>query len=132
MTSDDPDWDWVDDLTQPRPVAVAIVVLLILCVVAATDALAEGVERPKGGVQFDCRMLAGAIDAVAKFRDVDANEEKTIALYHEINPQLRGPQWAVLEREMRRLWRERLPADEASWALFRRCQQQLGDMGREG
>lgn len=128
------DWRWIDDLTLtlPRPLALLLVLFVIVCVVAVTGAWGQAPEQPQGGVTFNCGQLARAIGAVATYRDADASEEKTIAMYRAINPQIRGPQWDVLEREMRRLWRERLPAEEAAWGLFMRCQQQLGDMGREG
>lgn len=126
------DWRWIDDLTLPRPLALLLALFVIVCVVAAAGAWGQTTEQPQGAVTFDCRALARAIGNVATFRDVDASEDKTVTLYREINPQIQGPQWAAIEREIRRLWRERLPADEAVLALYLRCQQQLGDMGREG
>lgn len=40
MIYDNREWDWVDELTENRAVAWAIVVLLVLCVISATSALA--------------------------------------------------------------------------------------------
>lgn len=123
-------WDWVDELSEPWPVAVAIVAILILCVVAATAALAQ--ETQKRGVLFNCLTLAQAVGGVAVYRDVGADQAKTIAMLRAKNAWLGGSHLQALEREIRRMWREGLTPEEAEFALYKRCEAQIGDMGREG
>jgi len=54
------------------------------------------------------------------------------ALFRRANGAMPEPRKAAVEREIRRMWREELPAGEAEFALYKRCEAQLGDMGREG
>jgi len=84
------------------------------------------------GVRFDCAELAAAIGRVAIYRDVDADQAKTIAMFRAKNPQVGMLHMQAIEREIRRVWREGLAPGEAEFALYRRCQAQLGDMGMEG
>ena len=81
--------------------------------------------------RIDCQEFGRVIAAVAVFRDAGADIDKTVALFRRMNPQIPAPRWALVEREVRRMWREALPADEAGFSLYLRCQAQLGDMGRE-
>lgn len=104
-------------------VAVLSVVLPLACSqagVRATRALA-----------FDCGALAASIERIASYRDMDANLGKVLAHVRRLNADLPAQQLEVIEREIRRLWAERLPASDAAFALYTRCQRQLGDMGRE-
>lgn len=82
-------------------------------------------------VEFDCPQLAVVIHNAAMLRDLDANLEKVLAL-GKANSGIQGPRWAVLERELRRLWKGGQSADKAAQDVYKRCRAQLGDMGREG
>lgn len=83
------------------------------------------------GLIFDCAAVAQGISAAAVYRDVGADLGKTIAYYRENAPSVPEARKAVVEREIRRMWREGLPAAEAAFSVYKRCQKQLGDMGRE-
>lgn len=82
-------------------------------------------------VLFDCEPFATGIARMADFRDTGADLGRVIAMARKRNPDMPFAYRAVVEREMRRLWREGLPAERAREALYRRCMEQLGDMGRE-
>lgn len=82
-------------------------------------------------VNIDCSSLAQAVSSAAAFRDADANLEKTLAIFKRLNEDASRDEFAVLEREIRRVWREGLSQDEAALAIYKRCKDQLGDMGRE-
>lgn len=126
------DWRWIDDLSAPRPLGLLVVLFVVLCVVAAAGAWGQAPERPKGGVVFDCGALGSAVEAMAIFRDVGADVDKTLEiLFAHVKRRTPAPRWAVIEREIRRMWTEPLPGPEAGAAVYKRCQQQLGDMGRE-
>lgn len=84
------------------------------------------------GVQFDCHTLAVAMGGMADFRDTGADLEKVVRMARRRHPNSGSAQVAVIEREIRRLWAERLPGDLAARRLFERCRAQLGDMGRDG
>lgn len=84
------------------------------------------------GVQFDCHQLALAIGGMADFRDTGADLTKVLRMARTRNPNASGRHLAVIEREIRRLWAERLPGDVAARRVFERCRTQLGDMGQDG
>ena len=106
--------------------------LAAILLAATTSALAQAMERPKGGVVFDCRQLASAVEAMAIFRDAGADVDKTVdILFAQVKRRTAAPRWAVIEREIRRMWIEPLSGPEAGFALYQRCQAKLGDMGRE-
>lgn len=113
--------------------AWAIVALLLIVVPAACH-FSQAQEPKRGGVIFDCRQLTETIADFADFRDTDANVDKVIAL---LRSGLHGAdksapaRFAVIEREIRRLWAEGLPARQALEQLHKRCTGQLGDMGRD-
>jgi len=100
--------------------------IAVLLVFYAALALAQD-----NAARIDCQEFGRVIAAVAVFRDAGADIDKTVALFRRMNPQIPAPRWALVEREVRRMWREALPADEAGFSLYLRCQAQLGDMGRE-
>jgi len=83
------------------------------------------------GLIFDCAALADGIRAIATYRDVGADLGKTIKHLRAGSEHVPEPRKAVIEREIRRMWKEGLPPAEAGFAIFKRCQAQLGDMGRE-
>jgi uncharacterized protein YecT (DUF1311 family) len=78
----------------------------------------------------DCQVLAELINAAADFRDTDAKLDLVVQMaldrLHDTPTQK-----AVLEREIRRMWIEGLPANDAAFSVWRRCQKQMGDMGVE-
>ena len=86
----------------------------------------------RGATTLDCTVLASYIRNVVAFRDTGADPAKVIALFRRANGAMPEPRKAAVEREIRRMWREELPAGEAEFALYKRCEAQLGDMGREG
>lgn len=83
------------------------------------------------GLHFDCKALADGIGAAAVYRDVGADLTKTIAFYRTSASATPEARKVVIEREIRRMWREGLPRAEAAFAVYRRCEAQLGDMGQE-
>lgn len=99
---------------------------------AEVQAPAPGAAQSGRGVLFNCRTLAQAVGGVAVYRDVGADQAKTIAMLRAKNAWLGGSHLQALEREIRRMWREGLTPEEAEFALYKRCEAQLGDMGREG
>jgi hypothetical protein len=111
--------------------------VLLLMIVAIVAGLALGAifARPahagREAVEFDCGELALVIYRIADFRDTGADLERVVRLAHEQNAEVSRAHREVIEREIRRLWKERQPAEEAAARLFRRCRAQLGDMGYE-
>jgi hypothetical protein len=81
-------------------------------------------------VIFDCQQIALAMSLVADFRDTGADLEKMVALAMKQNEELALPYQEVLEREIRRVWKEAKPKRNAVASVYRRCRAQLGDMGR--
>lgn len=102
----------------------ALLAFVAACALYASCAHAEP-------VQFDCPQLAVVIQNAAQLRDLGANLDKVLDLGRR-NSGLQGPRWAILERELRRLWKAGQSADRAAQDVYRRCQAQLGDMGRDG
>jgi hypothetical protein len=81
-------------------------------------------------VIVDCGALAENITSLADFRDTGTRLELVVRLARK--RQGDGPaEQAVLEREIRRMWREGLDAEDAGHAVYKRCKAQLGDMGRD-
>lgn len=112
---------------SPTHLAWRIWALAVVLFIVAPIACAQA---PAGGLIFDCNALAEGIRSAAIYRDVGADLGKTIAFYRTsaTHPE---PRKEVVEREIRRMWREGLPPAEAGFAVYRRCQAQHGDMGRE-
>lgn len=111
---------------SPVPLAWRFFALLAVLFIVAPLAFAQ---EPKG-IIFDCKALADGIGAAAAYRDVGADLSKTIAFYRSRAQETPEPRKAVVEREIRRMWREGLPGAEAAFAVYKRCEAQLGDMGR--
>lgn len=82
-------------------------------------------------VGFDCVELATVISGAADFRDTGADLDKTVKLIRRQNAQVPPAHRAVLEREIRKMWAEDLPKNRATLGVYKRCQAQFGDMGRE-
>jgi hypothetical protein len=98
-----------------------------------TLTVTPGLVHAQGrGVQIDCGRLARLIDAASSYRDTGADLNLFIAWMHKVGADMPPAQREVLAREVRRMWKEKLPGEDAGIAVYTRCTQQLGDMGREG
>jgi hypothetical protein len=105
-------------------VLAGIALAMVMMLVAPP---ARGAEK---AVIVDCGALAENITSLADFRDTGARLELVVRLAR--TRQGDGPaEQAVLEREIRRMWREGLDAEDAGHAVYQRCKAQLGDMGRD-
>jgi hypothetical protein len=117
---------------KPRLLVPVLIWAAIIGLVLAL-ALHAGKVRAQEPVSFDCQSLAGVISQAVNYRDAGANVNRTVAVFLR---KLKLPKGhaAVLEREIRRMWRERLDEDDAGFAIFKRCIEKNGDMvpGVEG
>jgi len=112
---------------------VARICILVLAAAALAMILALLPRNARGqGVYFDCPDFAAAIARLADFRDADADLDKVVRIARRHNPASSSQHLAAIEREIRRMWRERLPQELVAQRLFDRCRAQLGDMGMEG
>ena len=102
--------------------------LLLVAIGAAAAATAHALDRPR--LVFDCTQFAQYARSMAMLRDIGANLDKVIAeLRKDMRP---GLMLAVLEREAKTVWASNAPRLEIEHGAYKRCQQQLGDMGMEG
>jgi hypothetical protein len=101
-----------------------VIAFAIGAVTCASQARAEPIE-------FDCAALATGIAMAADFRDAGADLEKTVRLARQRNSDASPEQLAVIDREIRRLWREKRTREASTPAVYKRCRAQLGDMGLE-
>lgn len=105
--------------------AVAAIGVVFACTVSQAQA-----QQGSSRLIFDCKELSAIVGEYAEFRDAGASVDRVIG---NLRPRLRNinqARFEVLARELRRMWTEALPADEAAFQLFQRCQRQLGDMGQ--
>lgn len=115
-------------------VAVLLVVWPVACHFTQAQALAPDLGQVPGdpaAAYFDCEALVAAVAPFADFRDTGSDIELVIGM---LRTRTRGAPQSRIDiaaREIRRLWAEGLPRQEAAFQLFRRCQRQLGDMGRD-
>jgi hypothetical protein len=108
-----------------------LVLLLALAVLPAACQRADAQPSSvKGETVFDCRALAEAVAPFADYRDAGADVERVVARIRKENTDAPRVRIDVFDRELHRLWAEGLPADEAAYALYKRCTEQQGDMGR--
>lgn len=116
---------------QPRPVRAAWWIWAAT-IVAAIGLAAWAGRDAQGAVFLDCRELAVAMGVAADFRDTGAELDKVIAMARRRNAEALNPaQLAALEREIRRVWAEKIPVDDVPQRTFERCRSRLGDMGLE-
>ena len=126
--------DLVEGVSRPPARAawwgfIALLVLIFVLVLAAHFmARAHAQER----MAVDCKDLAAHVSLATWARDMHADENMVAIYFSKANQHLGHNLVRALEREVRRVWKEKLPAGKAIEAAFKRCQQQLGDMGREG
>lgn len=103
--------------------AYVVVGLIIAGFVALREAHAQA--------RFDCHDLAAMVGAAADLRDADASLEKSIRLVRERNNHRTAPELEAIEREFRRVWKERRKRFAAMSEVYKRCRAQLGDMGAD-
>lgn len=99
---------------------------------AKSDAHSFMPVQGAGAAVMDCADLYAFALQIAVLRDLDANRAKVLARVKELNRDLAPARLAVLERELKRVWREGKRPEEAAMALYTQCMEQLGDMGAEG
>lgn len=117
---------------EPKPRPLVLPLLAWLLVIAAVISLVVWAAPVRAEpVSFECRTFAPAIAGFTDFRDTGARLELVIKMARQRNPQMTRAHMAVVERELRRLWQERLTRDQAELRLYERCVAQMGDMGRD-
>lgn len=112
--------------------AAVVLMWLAGAVVAISVMVLPARAQAPGAVLMNCQNLAKAVASAMVFRDVGADVKKLEA---HVRAQVGGtatPQIEATLREVRRMWATTLPPEEAAFAVYQRCTQQLGDMGREG
>lgn len=125
--------DLVEEFTPRPPVRLAwwgyaIAVALAIAVVMTLAGIAKAQER----TAIDCKDFANQIALAAWARDMRADENMVAIFHRTANQHLGFNLSRAIEREVRRVWHEKLPMGKAIEAAHKRCQAQLGDMGREG
>jgi len=129
--------DLVDELT-PRPPARAawwgwaVIVALIFALLLSLHFISRAYAQERQRLVVDCKDLASQIALAAWARDMQADENLVAIFHRSANKHLGFNQSRAVEREVRRVWHEKLPAKDAIAASYRRCQAQLGEMGLEG
>lgn len=114
-----------------NPVASIIAILagaVLLLAIFASPARAQDAPAVD---RINCEGLAEVIARVSVYRDVEASEAKVLDRLMELNAALPESTRNALRREIRRMWREGLPAHDAVAAVYMRCVAAQGDMGRE-
>ena len=125
----------VEEFTPRAPVRAAwwgfvMILALIFALLLSLHFIARAGAQERPRVVFDCVQYATYARGVATLRDVGADREKVIA---ELRKDLRhGMMLAVLEREVKLVFAQKLPRIEVEHGAYKRCQAQLGDMGVEG
>lgn len=112
----------------------AIVAILLGLVAAILLYVISPREARAAPVLFDCADLAQGIASAADFRDAGADLEKTVRLARERSKEngiTDDPRLDVFEREIRKLWAEKKRRGAAVRDVYKRCRDQLGNMGRE-
>lgn len=107
-----------------RLLAVAAAIAGVALVLAAARLNAQ----PKAS--FDCHSYASFAGRMAEFREVGAPLAGLLEYLRQNNPP--GLALGALEREAKRVYAEGRPRSEAVWSAYKRCQEQLGDLGVEG
>lgn len=119
----------IQPLTPAERIAGAIGAVLIGLAAALVLWLIAPPARAEG-VVFDCADLAGAAGQIADFRDVGGDLDKTLALLRE-RVKSAPAHLEVLERETRRIWKAGKRRSVVVADVYKRCRQQLGDMGMD-
>lgn len=109
-------------------IAIAAGAVMLLAILASP---ARAQDAPGAVERINCEGLAEVIARVSVYRDVDASEAKVLDRLMELNAALPESTRNALRREIRRMWREGLPAHDAVAAVYMRCVAAQGDMGRE-
>jgi hypothetical protein len=123
-----PSW-FLERWANPVASVIAILVGLVLLAFIFTGQ-AQAQSKPERE-PIDCTSLAQLVARVAVYRDVDANRDKVLARILELNAEASAMHRETIAREIRRLWREALPINDAVVSVYVRCQRVLGDMGRD-
>jgi len=126
--------DLVTEFT-PRPPARAawcgfvVILALIFALVLSLHFISRAyADAPR--VVWDCYQFGTWARRIAMLRELGADQGKVIGeLRRELRP---GITLAVLEHEVKRIYAGKIPRLEAEGNAYKRCQQQLGDMGVEG
>lgn len=85
----------------------------------------------RAAARFDCVDLATMAGAAVDFRDAGAKEDKTVRVARQRNTDRTPAELAVIEREVRRVFREKLPRRQAVANLYGTCRRAGGLMGIE-
>lgn len=107
-------------------VIAALVVAMVLFVIFPPKARADVPEKT-----FNCQALAVNLEFAAELRDLGVRLDKALA-YIKLKSEEQGARWDAVDREVRRIWAQRLTSEEVLLDVYTRCTLQLGDMGREG
>lgn len=114
---------WANPLASVIAIATGVIFLLTIATASAHA------QAPPATV--DCRSMAMTLERIATYRDTGANLDKVVGLLRKLAAGSPVELVAVYEREVRRMWREGLAADDAALAFYVRYTSRLGDMGRE-
>lgn len=92
-------------------------IALVVALVLAAPSLGRAEPAP---VLFDCQSFGKLIGGVMTYREAGASLGKTLQLYHR---KLNLPKQyaAIVEREIRRAWKEGQAEDDAAFTAFKRC-----------
>jgi hypothetical protein len=104
---------------------------LMLAVIAIGLLTVVELARAQPGLAVDCRELASSLALAAWARDMKADENLVAIFYRTHQQHLGDPLARAIEREVRRLWHEKLPASVAVGAAHLRCRETLGKLGGE-
>jgi len=127
--------DLIEELTPRAQVTAAwlgwaIACVLAIAVVVALSSIARAQGQPR--VAVDCADFSLQMRLAVWARDMKA-DENLVAIYHRtVNRHLGFNLSRAIEREVRRAWQEKLPADKAVETAHRRCLERLGELGAEG
>lgn len=124
----------VDQVTPRAPARLAwycfaLAAALAIAVVIALSTMAKAyADAPR--VVWDCDHFSNWARRIAILRELGAEQGKVI---NELRRELRsGITLAVLEHEVKRIYAGKPSRLEAESNAHRRCEEQLGDMGRDG
>lgn len=119
--------------------AFAVIVIAILAAAMLLHLFARQAQAQPAGMRLvqerkavDCSDFAMQMRLALWARDMKA-DENLVAIYHRtVNRHLGFNLSRAIEREVRRAWKEKLPADKAVEMAHRRCLERLGELGAEG